>query len=80
MISDKEFDEWLQHPVTQVVREYCARSREATRQEWEKTSPTEYLKETFVAGNISNLGYCKAMKEMEELDFQRLIGVIHERE
>lgn len=78
MISDKEFLEWLEHPVTQAVREYCKLRRTAIKNEWENASPTEYLQETYVAGHIADVGSLKAFREIQELEFDQLIGVIHE--
>lgn len=80
MISDKEFGEWLEHPVTKALRDFCKKRRQVMKDEWENTSPTEYLKETFVNGNVANLGYAKAMREIQELEFSQLTGELNERD
>lgn len=80
MITDKEFEEWLEHPVTAAVRDYCKRRRQDVLEHWASASPTEYLKETYVAGHIAEVGSLMAFKEIQELKFDDLIGVLNERE
>lgn len=80
MISEAEFKEWLELPVTKALREFCGRRREEMRQEWESHPPTDYLQETYVMGSVANLGRCEAFKMIQELEFEQLLGGARERD
>lgn len=70
MINQEEFNDWLQHPVTQEVRRVLAGKRADLRNEWEMSNPAEYAKDTFVLGNVANVGFCRGLAFAESLDYE----------
>ncbi len=71
-VSQQEFDEWLEHPVTQCVREVLAAKRETLRQQWEGGSFTDYEKDAMILVNVGNLGTCKGYAFVTDLTFEQL--------
>lgn len=80
MISEAEFKEWLESPVTKALREFCDRRREELRRDWERTLPSDYLKETYVMDSVRHLGSCEAFKMIQGLEFEQLLGDARERD
>ena len=72
MIDERDFNDWLQHPITKVVREVLQKKREELRQAWEGGSFTDYAVETTALVNVGNLGTCKGYAFVAELDFEQL--------
>ena len=70
MISEIEFKEWLEHPVTHAVMELLQKKREDLRQQWEGGSFTDYEKDTTVLVNVGNLGTCKGYAFVMELAYE----------
>jgi len=71
--TEKEFDEWMAHPVTAYVREYFHKLRENMRQQWEGGSFTDYSRETTALVNVGNVGTCKGYAAFTELDYDDLM-------
>lgn len=74
MITEQEFKEWLEHPVTRTVRELLGKKREELRQAWEGGSFTDYDERTTVLVNVGNLGTCKGYAFVQELDYQQYVS------
>jgi hypothetical protein len=72
-ITESEFKEWLDHPVTKEIRRVLAGKRADLRNEWEQSEPTSYMKETFVAGNIANIGMCRGLLFAEAIDYETYV-------
>lgn len=70
MISENEFKEWLQHPVTQAVKELLEAKRETLRQQWEGGSFTDYSIEATVLTNVGNMGTCRGYAFLAGLEFE----------
>ena len=70
MIDEKMFAEWLDHPVTREVRKRFALKRADLRNEWELSEPASYSKDTFVLGNVANVGMCRGLLHAEQYDYQ----------
>ncbi len=77
-VSEKEFSEWLEHPVTAAVREVLQAKREALRQQWEGGSFTDYEKDAAILVNVGNLGTCKGYAFVTDLTFEQLESEIEE--
>ena len=73
MISEKEFNEWLQHPVTLAVRDLLEKKRDTLRRQWEGGSFTDYARDTTVLVNVANMGTCKGYAFVAELEFQDIL-------
>lgn len=76
MINERDFTEWLQHPVTAALKEALERKREDLRQDWEGGSFTDYTKEGTALVNVGNIGTCRGLAWVQELDYETLIGVL----
>lgn len=70
MISQEEFNEWLQHPVTKAVRAVLAAKRADLRNEWEMSNPTAFTKDELILANVGNIGWCRGLAFAETLDFE----------
>ncbi len=79
-ITEQEFKEWLQLPVTKVVRQLLASKRADLRNEWETSDPNEYLKDDFVLANVGNIGYCKGLTFAEQIDYEQYMTDIDDME
>jgi len=72
MISDRDFAEWLEHPVTVALRKVLEKKRDDLRRAWEGGSFTDYEKEGTVITNVANMGTCKGYAWVQELDWEEL--------
>ena len=72
MISETEFNEWLQHPVTLAVKAVLEEKRDVLRRQWEAGSFTDYEKDGTVITNVANMGTCKGYAYVQELDWEEL--------
>ncbi len=68
-ITEAEFKEWLEHPVTQAVKAILEKKREQMRQDWEGGSFTDYESSTTALINVGNIGTCKGYAFVQELDY-----------
>lgn len=71
--EENEFNEWLQHPVTQYVRALLDQKRDTLRKQWEGGSFTDYTKEATVLVNVANMGTCRGYAYVAELDYTDLM-------
>ena len=60
-LTEEDFAGWLDHPVTRAVRALMAAKRADLRNEWEMSEPASYAAETFVLGNVANVGMCRGL-------------------
>lgn len=67
MISENEFKEWLEHPVTIEVRKVLASKRADLRNQWEMCDPTEFADTQFSLGNAANIGWCRGLAFAETI-------------
>lgn len=67
-----EFLEWLEHPVTKVVRDMLEAERDIIRKQWESGAFGDYTQEGTVITNMSNVGYCRGLALVAELDYTAL--------
>ncbi len=69
-VTENDFKDWLQHPVTKVVRKLLAGKRADLRNEWEMSDPTAFLEAEFNAANIANIGWCRGLAYAEQIDYE----------
>lgn len=80
MISQEEFNEWLQHPVTLAVRRMLEQKRAGLRDEWEHSDPTAYTQEAFVLASVGNIGWCRGLAFAQTLDYETYLTEIDDGE
>tara|TARA_R110000868_G_scaffold100928_1_gene277827 strand:+ start:543 stop:785 length:243 start_codon:yes stop_codon:yes gene_type:complete len=73
MIPEKEFREWLEHPVTRDVKKFLASRRETLRQDWEGGSFTDYTSEGVALTNVGNIGLCRGYAAVMDLTYEELV-------
>lgn len=73
MIDEREFADWLQHPVTIAFRQVLASKRADLRNEWETSDPSAYTKEQFVLANVGNIGWCRGLSFAETFDYEQYL-------
>ena len=77
-LTEEEFNEWLQHPVTLAVKGILGKRREELRQSWEHGSFTDYDAGAMALTNVGNIGTCKGYAYVQELDYTTYVGEIDE--
>ncbi len=70
--SEQEFTEWKEHPVTKALLEMLEKERDVLRRQWEGGSFTDYEKDAFVLTNVNNVGYCRGLTYVCELNYVTL--------
>lgn len=76
MISEGEFKDWLQHPVTRAMRELLEQKRDQLRRQWESGAFSDYEKDAVVLTNVANLGTCKGFAFVQELEYDDFLTEI----
>lgn len=76
MITDQEFKEWLDHPVTRAVKEYLASRRNTLMESWANGEFSAAFSVEMAVKNAGATGACSVYSELAELDFEQLIGEI----
>lgn len=69
-ITEGEFNDWLQHPVTLAIKDILEARREALRQAWEGGSFTDYDLSSMSLVNVGNIGTCRGYAFVQELDYE----------
>lgn len=80
MISESEFNDWLQHPATLAVKKALDVKREALRQAWEGGSFTDYTQDAMNLVNVGNIGTCKGYAWVQDLTWEELEGELKDEE
>lgn len=70
IMTKDEFEGWLAHPGTQHLMQILHKRREQRRQSWEGGSYTDYTREATALVNVGNLGECKGMAFVTDLDYE----------
>lgn len=71
MISEQEFNDWLQHPVTKAVKELLEAKREELRQQWEGGAFTDWDASTMALTNVGNIGTCRGYAFVMDLNYEQ---------
>lgn len=68
-ISEKEFEEWLLHPITREFRRVLGVKRRELRDLWEDGHFTGDKIEETVIRNVSNMGLAQGYKYGETMNY-----------
>lgn len=79
-ITEEEFNDWKQHPVTIAIMEMLSVKRENLRQDWEGGSFTDWEPETMALTNVGNIGICRGYAFVQELDYEDYLTEIDDGE
>ena len=79
-LTEPEFLDWMQHPVTRALMQILHDKREDLRQRWESGAFTDYEKEATVLVNVGNLGTCKGYAFVTEFTYEQYITEIDDGE
>ena len=77
-LTEVEFLEWKQHPMTQALMDVLRAKREELKNQWEGGSFTDYTSEATVLVNVGNLGTCKGYAFVTDLTYEDYISEIEE--
>lgn len=74
-VSDDEasFRDWLGHPETVRFRAFLRANRAKRMENWASARYVEPDPTGYVAQNSLAMGYCAALKDLEQLDYETLI-------
>lgn len=73
VLTEEEFNAWLQHPGTIALREILHAKREELRQNWEGGSFGSYDKDETVLVNVGNLGTCKGYAFVTDFTYEQYV-------
>jgi hypothetical protein len=76
MIAEEEFLGWLDHPVTKQLREWAHRRREDLKEQWANGTFSAAFDTEMAVKNAGATGFCSAMQELIDIDYDTLHGVI----
>lgn len=69
-LSENEFKEWLEHPVTVAVKALFRAKRAELLNDWAEGKFTYPLAESTVMKNAEKIGVCGAYAEFAELSYE----------
>jgi len=76
-VTEQLFKEWLQHPVTEVLRQqWAANQLFRLQQEWSNGGFTHVDPYATIQANQAAVGACSVYVEVRDLDFESFIGAI----
>ena len=70
--EEKDFKEWLQHPVTIKLRRFARERRDEIKNQWEHGDISDWVKDIHVLLNAAAIGECKSLAWIEELEWEDL--------
>lgn len=68
------FQQWLEHPVTQHLRQWARSRREALKEDWATGAFTGVFDMEMAMKNAGATGACSAYLEIEEMEFDLIYG------
>jgi len=77
-LTESEFNDWINHPVTVAVKRILANRRDQMRRDWEGGSFTDYDAQAMALTNVGNIGTCKGYAFVMDLDYTAYIGELDE--
>ena len=79
-VSEQEFNEWLQHPMTKELKRVLKMKREELRQDWEGGSFTDWEAGAMALVNVGNIGTCKGYAYVQEFDYEQYMTELQDME
>ena len=79
-VTEQEFNDWKQHPMTRELMRVLAAKREELRQAWEGGSFTDWQSESMALVNVGNIGTCRGYAYVQGLDYEQYLTEITDRE
>lgn len=80
MISEEEFNEWRQHPMTKELMRVLGMKREEMRQNWEGGVFTDYEPTAMALISVGNIGTCKGYAYVQDFDYTQYMTEIEDME
>lgn len=74
--SEEDWNEWMQHPVTKLLRAWAAERQQALKDLWATGGFSASFEMEMLVKNAAATGACSAYAEVQELDFTDIIGVM----
>lgn len=71
--SEKDWNEWLQHPCTKALREWAKERREDLKEMWANGDFAASFEVEMLVKNAGATGACSIYTHIEELDFNLII-------
>lgn len=72
LLTEEEWAEWRQHPVTQGLWRLLSLARKERKDEWEEGNFVGAPRDQQMLLNAAALGECRAYKKLEELTLDQL--------
>ena len=79
-VTEKEFKEWLEHPVTIAIKKVLEAKRDLLRRQWESGHFTDYDMSSMALVNVGNIGTCRGYAFVQELDYEGYTTEIDDEE
>lgn len=78
ILTKEMFDDWLQHPVTEMLRAVVAPNlRKALHEAWEAGNLTAESVEGTAQLNARAIGEAKAWRKIEQMTYEDMEGELH---
>ena len=71
-LTEGEFADWAQHPVTRALHAYIARERESEKESWAMQAYQDQTEFGTAVKNAAALGRCEAYAQILGLSFSEL--------
>ena len=74
--SEEEFQDWLQQPVTQLLRAWARSRKQELMEKWARGEFSAAFTTEMLAKNAGATGACSVLEEVIEPVFQKLIDEV----
>ena len=74
VITEEMFADWLEHPVTEVIRGLLAKKRLERKDDWESGDALKFGKDEQMLRNAAAIGECQGFRFVQELTLEQLKG------
>jgi hypothetical protein len=72
VLHEEEFQEWLQHPVTEALRAWARREKESFKEQWASGAFTDQGQFATAILNAKAIGNCEALERVANIEFDQL--------
>lgn len=74
LATERDFSDWLQHPVTKLLRTYLEAKREGLKNQWAQGEFTYQEGYATAIKNAEAIGACVVYSDLLELEYEDIAG------
>lgn len=76
MLEEETWKAWLDHPVTQVLREYLRKEKHSLQERWSAGEFTDMSHFGTAILNAKAVGQCEVIENLLDFDYEKLLTEI----